>query len=256
MWRYFLKILYAALLLFRASGFALRFTMPPDAKCREEERDALLNFKQSLVDDHGILSTWTHHQNNTDCCTWEGIQCNHQTGHVILLHLSDSQLKGAINLTSLIHLQYIQHLDLSNNKFRLNHISQAICSFTNLKYLNLSFTQFSGRIPIQLGKLSLLRYLELGGNLLLGPVPFQIGNLRHLQYLDLRGNYLSGEIPFQLTNLKQLQYLNLGENSCPEPSHFNLGISSDYIILILQVTLFLEPSLFGMRIFLTYKLLG
>ncbi|XP_027923339.1 receptor-like protein EIX1 [Vigna unguiculata] len=227
--RYSLNILYAALLLFHASGFALPFTTPikpsPDAKCREKEREALLNFKQSLVDDHGILSTWNDHQNNTDCCTWEGIQCNHRTAHVHLLHLhgTNSQyLKGAINLTSLIPLQYIQHLDLSNNKFRLNHISQAICSFTNLKYLNLSFTLFSGRIPIQLGKLSLLRYLDLGGNLLLGPLPFQIGNLRHLKYLDLGGNYLSGEIPFQLTNLKQLQYLNLGDNSLSGAIPFQL----------------------------------
>ncbi|XP_027922875.1 receptor-like protein EIX1 [Vigna unguiculata] len=210
--------------------FALRFTTPikpsPDAKCREKEREALLNFKQSLVDDHGILSTWTHHQNNTDCCTWEGIQCNHQTGHVHLLDLhgyNSHYLKGAINLSSLIHLQYIQHLDLSYNDFLWNRIPEAIGSFTNLKYLNLSFCAFGGRIPFQLGNLSLLRYLDLGGNLLLGPVPFQIGNLRHLKYLDLGGNYLSGEIPFQLTNLKQLQYLNLGDNSLSGAIPFQLG---------------------------------
>ncbi|QCD94575.1 LRR receptor-like serine/threonine-protein kinase FLS2 [Vigna unguiculata] len=229
MWRYFLKILYASLLLLHASGFALGFTTPikpsPDAKCIEKEREALLNFKQSLVDDHGILSTWTHHLNNTDCCNWKRIQCNHQTGHVHLLDLhgyNSQYLKGAINLSSLIHLQYIQHLDLSYNYFLWNRIPQAIGSFTNLKYLNLSFCAFGGRIPFQLGNLSLLRYLDLRGNLLLGPVPFQIGNLRHLQYLDLGGNYLSGEIPFQLTNLKQLQYLNLGDNSLSGAIPFEL----------------------------------
>ncbi|XP_027925283.1 receptor-like protein EIX2 [Vigna unguiculata] len=224
--RYSLKILYAALLLFHASGFSLGFTTPikpsPDAKCREKEREALLNFKQSLVDDYGILSTWTYNQNNTDCCNWKGIQCNHRTGHVILLHLSDTQLKGAINLTSLVPLQYIQHLDLSDSNFVLNYIPEAIGSFTNLKYLNLSSCEFDGRIPFQLGNLSLLRCLDLGNNILQGPIPFQIGNLRHLQYLDLRWNFLSGEIPFQLTNLKQLQYLNLGENSLSGAIPFEL----------------------------------
>ncbi|QCD94597.1 LRR receptor-like serine/threonine-protein kinase FLS2 [Vigna unguiculata] len=168
------------------------------------------------------------HQNNTDCCKWKGIQCNHQTGHVILLDLrsldTDTQfLKGAINLTSLIHLQYIQHLDFSNNYFMSNHIPEAIGSFTNLKYLNLSSSGFSWRIPFQLGNLSLLRYLDLGRNFLQGPVPFQIGNLRQLQYIDLEGNYLSGEIPFQLSNLKRLQYLDLGGNSLSGAIPFQLS---------------------------------
>ncbi|WVZ15688.1 hypothetical protein V8G54_013254 [Vigna mungo] len=186
-----------------------------DAKCREKERQALLNFKQSLIDYYGILSTWTNHQNNTDCCKWKGIQCNIQTGHVILLDLrslNTQYLRGPINLTSLIQLQYIQHLDLSNNDFLWNLIPSTIGSFTNLQYLNLSCSAFSGRIPFQLGNLSLLRYLDLGRNSLLGPVPFQIGNLRQLQYLHLGRNALSGEVPFQLGNLNRLQYLDLGGN--------------------------------------------
>ncbi|KAK7364459.1 hypothetical protein VNO80_13139 [Phaseolus coccineus] len=226
---YFLKILYALLLLFHELGFGLGFKgsmRSADAKCREKEKQALLNFKQSLIDDYGILSTWSDHQNNTDCCNWKGIQCNHQTGYVHLLDLRclDKQyLRGAINLFSLIHLQYIQHLDLSNNDFLLNHIPQAIGSFTNLKYLNLSFSEFSGRIPFKLGNLSLLRCLDLGRNYLRGPVPFQIGNLRQLQYLDLGGNYLSGEIPFQLRNLKRLQYLNLAGSSLSGAIPFQNG---------------------------------
>ncbi|XP_027923638.1 receptor-like protein EIX2 [Vigna unguiculata] len=214
MGRYFLTTLYALLLLLHASDFALGF-ISAEAKCREKERQALLNFKQSLIDDYGILSTWTYDQNNTDCCNWKGIQCNHQTGnvHLLDLHGKDSHyLKGPINLSSLIHLQYIQQLDLSNNDFLWNHIPQAIGSFNNLQYLNLSFSQFSGRIPFQLGNLSKLRYLDLRTNFLQGSVPFQIGNLRQLQYLDLGANSLSGEIPFQLSNLHQLQYLDLGWN--------------------------------------------
>ncbi|XP_014499048.1 LRR receptor-like serine/threonine-protein kinase GSO2 [Vigna radiata var. radiata] len=216
--RYFLTTLCALLLLLHATQFALGFTRSiviAEAKCREKERQTLLNLKESLIDDYGILSTWTDHQNNTDCCKWKGIQCNHQTGNVHLIDLRSlgtQYLRGAINLTSLIHLQYIQHLDLSNNYFRWPLIPQAIGSFTNLRYLNLSFSSFSGTIPFQLKNLSLLRYLDLGTNSLVGPVPFEIGNLRQLQYLDLGGNFLSGEIPFQLGNLNRLQYFHLGGN--------------------------------------------
>ncbi|WVZ14635.1 hypothetical protein V8G54_012201, partial [Vigna mungo] len=226
--RYFLTTLCALLHLFHATEFALGFTrsiVSAEAKCREKERQALLNFKQSLIDDYGILSTWTDHQNNTDCCKWKGIQCNHETGNVHLLDLRclDTQyLEGAINFTSLIQLQYIQHLDLSNNDFMWIHNPQAIGSFTNLRYLNLSFSSLSGRIPFQLGNLSLLKYLDLGTNSLLGPVPFQIGNLKQLQYLDLGRNSLSGKIPFQLGNLKRLQYLDLGGNSLSGEIPFQL----------------------------------
>jgi len=229
MGRYSLTTLYALLLSLHALGFALGFTRSTrgvDAKCMENERQALLNFKQSLIDDYGILSTWTVHGNNTDCCNWKGIQCNHQTGNVHLLDLRclDTQyLRGPINLTSLIHLQYLQHLDLSNNDFLWNHIPQAIGSFNNLQYLNLSFSEFSGRIPFQLGNLSLLRYLDLGRNHLHGPLPFQIGNLRKLQYIDLGGNSLSGEIPFQLRNLKELQYLDLASNKLSGAIPFRNG---------------------------------
>ncbi|XP_017406076.1 receptor-like protein EIX1 [Vigna angularis] len=146
-----------------------------------------------------------------------------------IIHLLDLRcldtlyLTGAINLTSLIHLQYIRHLDISNNDFMWIHIPQAIGSFTNLRYLNLSFSLLSGKIPFQLGNLSLLQYPDLGRNSLLGPVPFQIGNLRQLQYLDLEGNSLSGEIPFQLRNLKRLQYLNLASNTLSGAIPFRNG---------------------------------
>ncbi|KAL2967047.1 hypothetical protein AAZX31_16G152600 [Glycine max] len=60
-----------------------------------------------------MLSTWRNNDNNRDCCKWRGIQCNDETGHVqvLNLHCPDRHyLTGAINLTSLIHLQNIEHL--------------------------------------------------------------------------------------------------------------------------------------------------
>ncbi|CAJ1953094.1 unnamed protein product [Sphenostylis stenocarpa] len=215
--RSFLTLFHALLLLLlNASGFSVGFSgsrKSGETKCRERERQALLNIKQSLIDKYGMLSTWSDDHNNTNCCKWKGIQCNNQTGHVQVLDLHGNfgshHLEGAINLTSLTHLQYIQYLDLSNNDFPWSHIPQLIGSFTNLRYLDLSFCLFGGNIPSKLGNLSKLQYLNLGGNNLWGPIPFQIGNLSHLQYLDLGDSYLIGEIPFEIGNLKRLKYLNL-----------------------------------------------
>ncbi|KAL2576946.1 hypothetical protein AAZX31_16G112500 [Glycine max] len=215
---YFLKLFYALLLLLLHAA---------EIKCIESERQALLNFKHGLIDKYGMLSTWRDDNTNRDCCKWKGIQCNNQTGHVETLHLrglGTQYLRGAINISSLIALENIEHLDLSNNVFEGSHISELMGSFTNLRYLNLSYSLFGGSIPSDLGKLTHLLSLDLGNNYLLqGQIPYQLGNLTHLQYLDLSGNYLDGELPYQLGNLSQLRYLDLGWNSFSGALPFQVG---------------------------------
>ncbi|KAL2334895.1 hypothetical protein Fmac_016108 [Flemingia macrophylla] len=225
--RYSLTIFDALLLILFHSS--VHTSCAEEAQCIEREREALINFKHSLSDPYGLLSTWNDDGNNTDCCKWRGIQCNNLTAHVQLLHLRGGDtdtgfLYGPINLTSLFDLHNIQHLDLSNNVFEWSHIpEELIASFTHLTYLNLSFSFFGGRIPSAIGNLSQLRHLDLRGNYLQGEIPFQIGNLRQLQYLDLGDNYLSGEIPMQIGNLKQLRYLNLKENDMSGAIPFQTG---------------------------------
>ncbi|KAL2334885.1 hypothetical protein Fmac_016098 [Flemingia macrophylla] len=222
--RYSVTIFYALLLILFHSSL---HTSCAEAQCIQREREALLNFKNSLSDPNGLLSTWNDYANNTDCCKWKGIQCNTETGHVQLLDLYDETkyLYGPINLTSLINLHNIQHLDLSYSYFEGSHIPEEVmASFTHLTDLNLSISQFGGRIPSTIGNLLQLRHLDLKGNYLRGKIPFQIGNLRQLQYLDLSDNYyLSGEIPIQIGNLRQLEYLNLKGNRLSGAIPFQIG---------------------------------
>ncbi|QCD94587.1 LRR receptor-like serine/threonine-protein kinase FLS2 [Vigna unguiculata] len=182
-----------------------------------------------------MLSTWT---DNTDCCKWKRIHCNHQTGHVQLLDLHGNYynntpyLRGSVNVTSFIHLPYIQYLDLSHNYFVLNYIPEFMGSFTNLRFLDLSHSYFEGRIPSTLGNLSQLRYLDLQDNYLWLEIPIQIGNLNHLHYLNLGLFYLSGKIPCQIRNLKKLQYLSLGSNTPPHrrpmPKYASISLSGAF----------------------------
>ncbi|XP_028206501.1 receptor-like protein EIX1 [Glycine soja] len=186
---YSLKLFYALLLLLlHAAVSILGFNSLPNSveiKCIEAERQALLNFKHGLIDDYGILSTWRDDDRSRDCCKWKGIQCNNQTGHVETLHLrgQDTQyLSGAINISSLIALQNIEHLDLSYNWFGGSHIPELMGSFTNLRYLNLSASSFGGSIPSDIGKLTHLLSLDLGKNVYLhGQIPYQLGNLSQLR---------------------------------------------------------------------------
>ena len=87
--------------------------------CKKHERQALLKIKQDLIDDYGHLSSWSSDQ---DWCTWSGVKCSNQTGHVIMLNLNVSfsfpsrPLQGKLNLF-LIELKYLTYLDMSNNDF-------------------------------------------------------------------------------------------------------------------------------------------
>ncbi|RZB61464.1 Receptor-like protein EIX2 [Glycine soja] len=197
-------------------------------KCIEKERQALLNFKQGLIDHSSMLSTWRDDDSNKDCCNWRGIECNNETGHVQILDLHGSNthfLTGLIDLTSLIYLQNMEYLDLSSNyDSNKSKLPEHLGSFRSLRYLNLSYMNFDGEIPCEIGNLSKLEYLDLKVSSLRGPIPSQLGKLTCLRYLDLKGNYdLHGEIPYQIGNLSLLRYLDLGFTSLSKAIPFHVG---------------------------------
>ncbi|WVZ14715.1 hypothetical protein V8G54_012281 [Vigna mungo] len=183
-----------------------------EIRCIPEEREALLQFKDGIVDDYGMLSSWT----TPHCCQWEGIRCSNLTSHIISLDLhgdgEERYMSGEIH-KSLMVLPQLQYLNLSHNHFPDTHIPNFLGSLRHLKYLDLSSCGFGGRIPSQLASLSHLKYLNLADNSLNGSIPYQLGNLSQLQHLDLSGHpFLEGNIPPQLGNLSQLQHLDLSRN--------------------------------------------
>ncbi|KAI8006450.1 Receptor-like protein EIX2 [Camellia lanceoleosa] len=164
--------------------------------CAEDERLALLKFKHSLTDAPLQLSTW-HGQ---DCCNWKGVQCDGITGHVVKLDLhvdtynmmisSSAQLATNKVDFCLLELKYLNHLDLSGNKFQGSPIPEFFGAMTKLRYLNLSDTGFSGMVPHHLGNLSSLRVLDLKYSvdndhaLIIDDLTW-VSRLSALQYLDM-----------------------------------------------------------------------
>ncbi|KAF7142794.1 hypothetical protein RHSIM_Rhsim05G0176900 [Rhododendron simsii] len=171
-------------------------------RCIERERQALLNFKQDLIDNYGRLSSWG--SSTKDCCKWEGVHCsNHNTttSHVTMLDLHTryddfsylKALRGNIS-PSLLELNHLRYLDLSHNYFSESRIPKFIGSLRRLRYLNLADCFFFGPIPHQFNNLSNLRHLDLAYNSLLN-----IENLEWLSHLSLLSHLDLSEVELSKT---------------------------------------------------------
>nr|XP_023914891.1 receptor-like protein EIX2 [Quercus suber] len=86
-----LGFLFLAFLIIPLPNFFIFCTGHSQLRCIDTERQALLNFKQHLIDPSNRLSSWTA---RGDCCLWEGVVCHNLTGHVQQLHLRTSYPEG------------------------------------------------------------------------------------------------------------------------------------------------------------------
>jgi Leucine-rich repeat (LRR) protein len=152
----------------------------------------------------------------TDCCSWDGVTCNMQTGHVIGLDLGCSMLYGTLHSNSaLFSLHHLQKLDLSGNDFNRSVISSSFGQFLHLTHLNLNASNFAGQVPPEISHLSRLVSLDLSSNseqLMLEPISFNklAHNLTQLRELSLGGVNMSLVVPSSLMNLSSsLSYLQL-----------------------------------------------
>ncbi|KAJ4706618.1 putative Leucine-rich receptor-like kinase family protein [Melia azedarach] len=213
--------LVSSSLLFHTAAFT-HFASSLHPVCHDQERSALLKFKDSLIIDqfasidpsaYPKVSSWEPDKENGNCCLWDGIECDEETGHVVKLDLSSSFLYCSINSTSsLFQLVHLQWLNLADNNFDLSTIPSGIINLTRLSHLNLSFSSFWGQIPREILELSKLVSLDLSYNYdleLQNPsLKHLVGNLFNLNVLDLSRVKISSPIPPALTNLSSLTFLS------------------------------------------------
>ncbi|XP_024046504.1 receptor-like protein EIX1 [Citrus clementina] len=187
-----------------------------DIKCIERERQALLMFKQGLIDEYGHLSSWGNEDDKKDCCKWRGVSCSNQTGHVTMLNL-----------------QFRSYMPLRGN------ISSSLIGLQHLNYLNMKYNDFGGKqIPAFIGSLKNIRHLDLSNAGFTGRVPYQLGNLTSLQYLDLSFNFdmLSKKLEW-LSQLSFLEHVRLNQ--------VNLGEATDWLQVVSQLPSLTELQLRG-----------
>ncbi|KAL6312447.1 hypothetical protein AAG906_021663 [Vitis piasezkii] len=219
-----------------------------EGNCLKADREALLDFKNGLKDSsNNRLSSWI----GGNCCQWEGIGCENNTGVVISIDLhnpyyleeayenwSSMNLSGEIR-PSLIELKSLRSLDLSGNSFEHIPIPKFFGSLKNLQYLNLSNCGFRGAIPPTLGNLSNLQFLDLSSNesqFFVKDLEWltNLVSLRHLKLnyvnlsmvgshwmevfnklsflTDIGGNSFRSKFPIWLLNLSSLVYIDVSSS--------------------------------------------
>nr|POE51006.1 mdis1-interacting receptor like kinase 1 [Quercus suber] len=173
-------------------------------KCIKSEREALVSFKEGVIDIPGKLSSWV----GEDCCQWKGVECD-DSGHVTKLNLSNPAGRHR-------HFDYYERYQyyptkavvaISKNRNRPcapTAVCSDICS-TGVPYsrgrgcrsllgdVNSSFSRdvnasLSGEITRYLRNLSSLTHLDLEGNYNLSTKNFDwVSSLSSLQYLYMGG---------------------------------------------------------------------
>ncbi|KAJ4835445.1 hypothetical protein Tsubulata_031665 [Turnera subulata] len=219
--------------------------IPPPYNCHDHEKSALLQFKDSFIIDSSASADdpaaypksegWK--LDGSDCCSWDGIECDDITGHVISLDLSGSCLSGSIDSSSsLFQLLHLRSLNLAFNDFSHSSIPFVLGHLLpNLAHLNLSYSGFSGPIPSSISNLSKLSSLDLSSNLgleLKTNPDFKTLQVLHLDHVDMSsivpndilanssslvslslvGCDLQGVFPARIFQLPKLEVLLLDNN--------------------------------------------
>ncbi|KAF9624563.1 hypothetical protein IFM89_011737, partial [Coptis chinensis] len=179
----------------------------------------LLEFKSSVSDPSGILSSWN--SAGSDYCSWYGVSCDLKS-RVVSLNITGGGGGGKGGNSEALYCSNFAKFPFfgfgirrtcsrSNGKL-VGKLSPLIGKLTELRVLSMPFNDFDGEIPVEIWGLKNLQVFDFEWNSLSGSLPIGVGSLKGLRVLNLGFNRFVGEIPATLSNCSGLEVLNLAGN--------------------------------------------
>jgi hypothetical protein len=171
-------------------------------------------------------SSWAHADflsNDEMECEWRGVHCDAITNVVDRLRFPGWNLTGSLP-SELMHLTFLQELDLSDNRlvgtlpvpwFPTSTTLATDVPFPDLYWLDVSSNTLDGTLPHGVWNMPTLRFLYAHGNQLSGNID-RHGNLPSSPYLEdirLDENLLTGPLPSWLPELSSLNIWISNSNS-------------------------------------------
>ncbi|KAE8706246.1 LRR receptor-like serine/threonine-protein kinase RPK2 [Hibiscus syriacus] len=181
----------------------------------------LLEFKESVSDPSGLLSTWSE---NSHHCSWSGVTCDKNSKVLSLnitgfgngpkgISLNNSAVSASFSCSDFSSFPLYGfgiRRNCGGSKWSLfGSLSNSIGKLNELRVLSLPFHRFHGEIPSGVWGLEKLEVLDLENSLLSGKIPVAVSGLKNLRVLNLGFNSISGGIPGWLSSLKRIEMLNL-----------------------------------------------
>ncbi|XP_031286460.1 receptor-like protein Cf-9 [Pistacia vera] len=134
---------------------------------------------------------------------------------LISLVISFTRLQGDFP-ENIFRLPFLQKLSLTGNVFLTGTLPKYNWS-SSLRFLDLSHTNFSRKLPDTTGNLIYLNVLNLSYSSFSGKLPDKIGNLGYLNMVDLSFNKFKGSIPTSFWNCTKITSLDLSSTNFTGP---------------------------------------
>ncbi|CAA0829161.1 Probable LRR receptor-like serine/threonine-protein kinase [Striga hermonthica] len=199
------------------------------------DENALVHFKTSITSDpYRILATnWSTDTSSSSVCQWIGVSCGiKHNNRVTGLNISGFGLRGTLS-PHLGNLTFLRYLDISYNNFT-GPIPRELSRLRRLRSMDMGFNSFAGQIPTWFGELTQLEIMRLNNNTFTGSIPQELSLLQRLRLIDMEANSLTGQIPVWFGALPQLELLNLRNNKLRGKIPEEIGNCSSLQILYLS----------------------
>ncbi|XP_044476874.1 probable LRR receptor-like serine/threonine-protein kinase At3g47570 [Mangifera indica] len=200
-------------------------TLDVTAKNLTTDQSALLQFKSHITSDpYSVLAyNWSI---SNPICNWIGISCGGHHERVTVLNLSSMDLGGTIS-PHLGNLSFLVKLDLSYNNFH-GHLPNELGQLRRLRVFSIGNNTISGGILGFIGLLSKLQILKLEFNDFSGTIPDALYNVTTLEALWSHDNKIQGSISPEIAKLTRLKIFYMANNllsgSIPWGSIYNCSL--------------------------------